>query len=87
MAVRLAKHKPKWLHKIAEENREEAGRQAKGRNEFINGYLDFQSIIEDINDKYGTNFCIEDIFNITQEEEEEALDILDGLDDDEDDED
>lgn len=87
MAVRLAKDKPKWLRQIADENLKEANKAFQGRCEFVGAYLEFQDRIEEINDKFGTDFALEDIFGITEEEEQKALDMLEGDDEDDDDDD
>jgi hypothetical protein len=84
MAVRIAKQKPEWLTKIAEENREAANRAFEGRCKFVTAYLEFLEVLEEINDKYNAEFTIEDVFEITPEDEQKALDMLDGEDDDDD---
>ena len=75
------KQKPEWLRKIAEENRIEADLMFEARNRFIAVKLDLEYAIEDINNKYGTEFQMGDLFSIKPEEEEVAIDML-GLDDD-----
>lgn len=85
MGVKLAKEKPKWLAKIHGDNVAAANKAFEGRCRFVIAYLEFCEQIEDLNEKYGTSFTTEDIFEITEEDEQKALDMEEGSDDDDDD--
>ncbi len=88
-AVKMAKKsikdkpatKPEWLQQIAEENLENSNRLFEARCHFVAMKLDVEKTIEDINNRYGTEFQLGDLFSIKPEEEEAAIDMLD-LDDD-----
>ncbi len=86
MAVKVSKERPKWLEKIAKDQFKIQNRIFQGRMQFVAVKLQAESMIEDINEKYKTDFAFEDLISITTEEEEQAIDML-GLDDDDDDDD
>lgn len=79
----LSAERPDWLTKIHGENVNAANKAFMAMCEFVQCKLDFESMIDSINDKYGSHYKISDIFSITQEQEQQALDMLEGADDDE----
>lgn len=83
-SAKVAKVKPEWMRKIDAENLAVANHRFQARCAFIEAKLDFELMIDDLNDKWGTNYTIFDIFGITQEEEQQALDMMEGADDDDD---
>lgn len=80
----LAKRKPEWLQKMEAENVEAANQAFIAFCEFVGAKLNFEATIDEINARYGSRFEIDDIFNISEEQEQAALDILEGDDDDDD---
>jgi len=100
MSKLVAKKRPDWLQRIAEESEkikkqeEEAiGTPVELKNDLFAirmqlAILKLQAVegIEAINDKYKTEYIFEDLFNVTTEEEQQAMDFLEP-DDDEDDKD
>lgn len=75
----LSNERPEWLEKIDAENIEAANRAFQAFCDFISAKLDFETTIDEINEKYGSKFTIEDIFSITQEQEQQALDFIEGV--------
>jgi len=84
VSAKVAKEKPEWMRKIDAENLKSANRAFQARCAFIETKLDFEYTIDRLNEKWGTNYTIYDIFSITQEEEQQALDMIEGADDDDD---
>ena len=82
MAVKLAKRKPKWLQKISAENVALENLLRQARFDFVLAKLDIEADIDSINEKYGTEFTLGDLFSVTQEEEQTAIDAVEGEDDD-----
>jgi len=77
-----AKQRPEWLSKIHTENVVASNKAFLAMCEFVQAKLDFETIIDSINDKFGSKYKLSDIFFITQEQEQQALDMLEGEDDD-----
>jgi hypothetical protein len=82
MALKLARRKPKWLQKIAADNVKAANKAVQARFDLVVQKLEIEQSIEGINDKYGTEFVLGDLFSITQEEEQKAIDLIEGEDED-----
>ena len=85
MAKLVAKQRPDWLNKIANDHLKIQNRLFEARMRFVAVKLQAEEAIEDINLKYKTEFSFEDLITITSEEEEQAIDMLDLDDSDEDD--
>lgn len=85
VSTKVAKVKPEWMRKIDAENLAAANHTFQARCAFIEAKLDFEIMIDDLNEKWGTNYTIFDIFSITQDEEQQALDMMEGAEDDDED--
>ena len=72
---------PEWLKKIETDQFKIKNRLFEARMKFVEVKLRAEEAIEEINNKYKTQFSFEDLITITPEEEEQAIDML-GLDDD-----
>ena len=83
MALKLARRKPKWLQKIAADNVREKNKVLQARFDLVMQKLEVEQAIVGINDKFGTDFVLGDLFSVTQEEEQRAIDLVEGEDDDE----
>jgi hypothetical protein len=81
MALKLARQKPKWLQKIAADNIRLANRMRQARFDLVIQKLEIDQAIVGINDKFGTDFVLGDLFSVTQEEEQQTIDLIEGEDD------
>jgi hypothetical protein len=81
MAIKLAKRKPKWLQKIAADNVKAANKVHQARFDLVVEKLELEQRLEGINDKYGTEYVMGDMFSVTQEEEQKVIDLIEGEDD------
>lgn len=89
MAKLSSKEMPEWLKKIQSDQFKIKNRLFEARMKFVEVKLLAEEAIEDINNKYDTQFSFEDLITITHEEEEQSIDMLDldDSDDEDDDED
>lgn len=73
----ISKTQPDWLKKIVKDQLLGERRAIRGRIELIKAKLVLEDTIEQINEKFKTEFASTDIFSVTADEEEEVMDLMD----------